>query len=147
MQQIKTSGVSQNTSWTLHKGSSVIQIMVTISTLLFYAVFFDINTGIQLTVITYNMVTFFFFHWIVGDPFDHRYKGCTFWEQMCEQFSDYRSIIFMTLYPCLLFILCSRIIEWNEPLFYLCVFSFCLVIIPKFRFMHMRRIFGIRAEK
>lgn len=145
IERIKNSGLSQNIQWALQTKSWATHVLGTLGCLFLYLLFFDMNTGVQLTILTYNVTTFIFFHAIMGDPFDHRFKSCTFWEQMCEQVNNPRSLMFMSLYPCFLFALGSRLVEWNIVMFYLCVFSLCIVIIPKFGFMHMKRIFGIGA--
>lgn len=145
MEKIKNSGLSQNIQWALQRKSWAVHVIGTLGSLFFYLFFFDMNTGIQLTILTYNITTFILLHAIMGDPFDHRFKSCTFWEQMCEQVNNPRKLMFMSLYPCFLFALGSRIVKWNIVLFYLCVFSLCIVIIPKFGFMHMKRILGVGA--
>ncbi|TBT99871.1 ORM1-like protein [Hamiltosporidium tvaerminnensis] len=146
-QPVIPSGVSQNVAWTLQKGSWITHITVTILVKVLYAQLFNPNLSWQLTILTYNFCSFIFFHWIIGDPFDHQYCGHTFWEQMTEQLENSPSLIFLCVYPVVLFIIGNHIVEWNAIMFYLCVFSLCIVIIPKFGFMHRKRLFGIRGDK
>ncbi|KAM0675026.1 ORM1-like protein 3 [Gurleya vavrai] len=138
--------VSQNISWTMQKGSWVAHFIVTFLFLLVFRTFFSNHLAWQLTVFFYNTSTFIFFHWIVGDPFDHSYSDCTFWEQMCEQLPNSRSIVFLRVFPVLLFIVCNHMVEWGR-LFYPCVISLCLVVVPKLEFMHKKRLFGLRDKK
>jgi hypothetical protein len=140
-------GVSQNVAWTFQKGSWMAHIMVTIIAKLVYSTFFSSSTSWQLTILTYNISTFIFFHWIIGDPFDHTFYGCTFWEQMTEQLENTYSMLFLWIYPIILFIVGAHMIKANTIMFYLCVFSLCLVVIPKMGFMHKKRLFGLRDKK
>lgn len=142
----KNINVSDNISWTVQKGSWITHITVTIVCLLILRTFFESHLALQLTVLIYNIGTFIFFHWIVGDPFDHNFYDCTFWEQMSEQLSDTSSMIFLGAFPVILFILCNHIVRWGK-LFYPCVFTLGLVVVPKLGFMHKKRLFGLRDMK
>lgn len=136
-------GVSQNISWTLEKCSTIVHILVTVAVNLIFRTFFKPTTAWALTVLAYNCTTFLFFHWIVGDPFDHSFSDCTFWEQMTEQLGYSQGMYFMTVFPVMLFIVSSHIVRWGYKTYWLCTFSLCIVMIPKLEFMHKRRIFGI----
>ncbi|EJW02276.1 hypothetical protein EDEG_03282 [Edhazardia aedis USNM 41457] len=145
MEITNTTGVSENVSWTMQKGSFVTHFTVTILMILLFRTFFSSNLSWQLTVLSYNIVTFIFFHWLVGDPFDHNYCDYTFWEQMNEQLPKTSSIIFLCAFPVVLFAICNHVVQWGN-LFLPCVFSLCLVVVPKLGFMHRKRLFGMRRK-
>ncbi|KAI5168554.1 hypothetical protein PAEPH01_0227 [Pancytospora epiphaga] len=138
--------ISQNISWTIQRGSWAIHFILTIAFLLTFSQIFGHSTAWQATVIAYNFVTFIFFHWIVGDPFDASYRDFTFWEQMAVQLGQSSTLKFMSLYPVLQFMLVTRLVNWDIRLFVLAVVSLVLVVVPKLGFMHMRRIFGIERH-
>jgi len=144
MKRDKNVYISQNISWTIEKGSWAIHFIIT---LLFWFVFaqaFGNSIAWQLTVICYNILTFIFFHWIVGDPFDTSYREFTFWEQIAVQLNHTPTLIFMSIYPVLLFMFATHVAEWSYKLYIIAIISLLLVVVPKLGFMHMRRIFGIK---
>lgn len=143
MNENELSCPSDNIAWTIQKGSWITHTTVTFLSLLVFRTFFNNNLAWQLTVLFYNIITFTFFHWIVGDPFDHNYYDYTFWEQMNEQLSATSSIVFLSSFPVVLFIICNHIVYWGR-LFYPCVVSLALVVVPKLSFMHRKRLFGLR---
>lgn len=136
--------ISSNVSWTVQKGSWMIQIIVTVLISMLFTQLFGSNLGLQVSTIFYNICSFIFFHWIIGDPFDTAYKECTFWEQMAIQLEDSSTLTFMALYPVLFFMFVHRMVVWNTKLFYIACISLTLVVIPKLGFMHMKRVFGIK---
>lgn len=136
--------LSSNISWTIQKGSWAIHFIITLLITFLFNQMFGVNTGLQIAVITYNILSFIFFHWIVGDPFSTEYKQFTFWEQMASQLEESSSLTFLALYPILLFLLINRLVHWNITLFVLSFISLILVVIPKLGFMHMKRVFGIK---
>lgn len=138
------SELSSNISWTLEKGSWIGHFAVTIIIGMFFTQILGKNKGLQLAIIVYNLVSFFFFHWIVGDPFSTENKGFTFWEQMSVHISVSSSLRFLALYPIFLFLLVNRLVEWSIALLIISLISLSLVVIPKLGFMHMKRVFGIR---
>lgn len=145
MEALKQIRVSENIAWTLQKGSWMIHIVLTLALFSICTFFSNKNIGLQLTILSYNLITFYYFHWIIGDPFDSRYGVCTLWEQMTDQVGSSQGAFFMAIYPCALFFLGNRLVEWNNYLFFLSVLSFSIVMVPKFRFMHMKRIFGLHG--
>lgn len=144
MQDFLPSGVSQNVSWIFQKGSYLTHIIVVMLISFLYRLFFTYSLSIQLTVISYNLITFIFFHWIKGDPFETKFEGYTFWEQVVEQLEFNNATLFLGLFPLLLFFTSTYIIKWNIKLYFIGVITLCIVVIPKLGFMHKRRIFGIK---
>lgn len=142
----KQLAISQNVSWTIQKGSWLIHFVMTGLFLVLYSQIFGFSKACQLTVITYNIATFIFFHLIVGDPFDNTYRNCTVWEQMAVQLNQSSTLKFMSTYPVLLFVLVTRLVEWSRVYFYIAFISLLFVVIPKLGFMHMRRLFGIEVH-
>ena len=137
-------GISSNVSWTIQKGSWLVHFVITGLISLTFIQIFGRNKGLQLALISYNCISFLFFHWIVGDPFNSEYKDFTFWEQMTIQLEDSSSLTFMALYPVILFFAVHRSVEWEKPLFVIATISLLFVVIPKLGFMHMKRVFGIK---
>lgn len=138
--------VSQNISWTIQKGSWAIHFILTFVFWITLVELVGREWAWQLTVISYNIITFVFFHWIVGDPFSTEYRDFTFWEQMAVQLGQSSTLKFMAVYPVLLFMLVTRIVTWDIRLFCVAFISLLLVVVPKFGFMHMKRIFGIQRH-
>lgn len=137
------SGVSQNVSWIFQKGSYLTHMLVVFFINLIFRLFISTSLSIQLTVISYNIITFILFHWIKGDPFETKFEGYTFWEQVVEQLEFNNATLFLGLFPLLLFFISTYIIYWNEKLYIIGIISLFIVIIPKLGFMHRRRLFGI----
>ncbi|KAG0438934.1 hypothetical protein DMUE_2782 [Dictyocoela muelleri] len=147
MQKSLPSGLSQNIAWTITKGSWLTHIFLTISINTLFSNLFGKNKGLQTTIIVYNIITFIFFHWILGDPFNSQYNNHTFWEQLVEQLDNYsESLLFLGVYPIVLFIICNHLVYWDSILFYLSVTSLGLVLIPKLGCMHLRRVFNLRRK-
>lgn len=142
----RKSAISQNISWTIQKGSWMIHFILTGVFVSAFSQILGYSKAWQLTVITYNSTTFIFFHWIVGDPFDNSYRDFTFWEQMAEQLGQTSTLKFMSIYPVLLFMFVTRLVNWEFTYFILAVISLVLVVVPKLGFMHMKRIFGIKRH-
>lgn len=136
---------SQNISWTLYPGSWLVHFIITFFIWTICGQLWGRAFAWQLTVLIYNATTFVFFHWIVGDPFDTAYREFTFWEQMAVQLGHTPSLLFMSFYPVLLFVVSTRMVaQWNTGLFWSAVVSLGFVVVPKLSFMHMKRLFGIR---
>lgn len=137
---------SQNISWTVEKGSWLVHFIITFVIWIILSEIVGSSQAWQLTVIIYNLITFIFFHWIVGDPFSTEFREFTFWEQMAVQLGHSSTLIFMSVYPVFLFMFASRMAEWSTKLFCVAVVSLILVVVPKLGFMHMKRLFGIKKH-
>ncbi|KAF7702727.1 hypothetical protein CDIK_0437 [Cucumispora dikerogammari] len=144
MRHFLPSGVSQNVSWIFQKGSYLTHILVVLTIILIFRLFLSTSLSIQLTVICYNIITFIFFHWIKGDPFETKFEGYTFWEQVVEQLEFNNATLFLGLFPLLLFFISTYIVYWDKNLYIFGIITLCIVVIPKLGFMHKRRIFGIK---
>ena len=142
--KVEQGAISQNIIWTIKRGSWAIHFLLTFVIWVVLMQVLGSDQAWQLTVILYNAFTFLFFHWIVGDPFNTDYRGFTFWEQMADQLGQTATLKFMALYPTLLFMFVSRIATWSRVYLCLAIISLVLVTVPKFGFMHMKRIFGIQ---
>jgi hypothetical protein len=137
--------VSENISWIFQKGSWFIHILLTLIIKLSLSLFVSENTSWQWCIILYNLITFYFFHWKVGDPFSQDYYNYTFWEQIVEQSEDTKQVRFLALYPAILFVIINKIIYWDNFLLYIYILTLIMVTVPKLSFMHHRRIFGLRS--
>lgn len=137
-------GISSNISWTVQKGSSIAHVVITGLITLLFTKTFGKNKGLQLALIFYNFCSFLFFHWIIGDPFNAKFREFTFWEQMQAQLEDSSSLTFLSIFPIVLFFAVHRIVEWEKSLFIISSVTLLFVVVPKLGFMHMKRIFGIK---
>ncbi|OQS55048.1 hypothetical protein EHP00_1808 [Ecytonucleospora hepatopenaei] len=135
---------SENISWALQKGSWILHFILTFIIYTIFEQLFNYNLSLQLTLISDNVLTFIFFHWIVGDPFDKNYREFTFWEQLSEQMEANSTLIFMSLYPIGLFMIVSRFVKWNLKLYFISLVTLILITVPKLSFMHMKRLFGVK---
>lgn len=142
----KPSGLSQNIAWTVHKGSFIAHISVVMIGHSILRFVFTKEMAYQVTPLLYNVITFVFFHLIVGDPFDTRFNDHSFWEQMVEQLGYGTTTIFFMVFPIVMFILINHLVVWNVYLFYLNILSLILVVVPKLGFMHRKRVFGLGRE-
>lgn len=136
--------ISSNIAWTIEKGSWLAHIALTSLLAMLFSQILGKNTGLQVSVISYNISSFIFFHWIVGDPFSGSYEECTFWEQMALQLEQSSSLVFLALYPVVLFMIVHRIVIWDTRLLIVAGISLLFVVVPKLGFMHMKRVFGIK---
>lgn len=137
--------ISQNISWIFQKGSWFIHILLTFFIKLTLSQFLSQQTSWQMTVIIYNLLTFYFFHWRVGDPFCREFYNCTVWEQIVEQSEDTIQVRFLALYPSILFIIVNKIVKYCSWLYFVNLGVLILVVVPKLSFMHMKRIFGYNS--
>ncbi|OAG29018.1 hypothetical protein NEDG_01157 [Nematocida displodere] len=85
----------------------------------------------SITIWMYNIITFVFFHAILGDPFNLEYSGLTFWEQLMIQLKGSSGITFFTAFPIVLFLFGARIAQFNNVLFLFNLLSLIIVICPK----------------
>lgn len=136
--------ISSNVAWTYQKGSWLVHFLITGLITLLFTKFLGKNKGLQVALIFYNVSSFIFFHWIVGDPFNSKYKKFTFWEQMSVQLGDSSSLTFLSLYPIVLFFGVHRMVTWEKTYLILAIISLAFVVIPKLGFMHTKRVFGIK---
>lgn len=132
--------VSQNVAWTLQRGSWIIHVLVILLLKLTLSIALGDDLAWQFSLIIYNVSTFVFFHMIPGDPFNDRYSVYTFWEQLSEQLEGTPGLIFIALFPLIAFTAINFIVRWNVVLLWTCIASLFLVTVPKFGFMHLRRI-------
>ncbi|EEQ82296.1 hypothetical protein NCER_101008 [Vairimorpha ceranae BRL01] len=138
--------ISENISWIFQKESWFIHVVLTAILKLTIYQFFSDNISWQLCIIAYNIITFYFFHWKVGDPFSQDFYNYTFWEQIVEQSEDTIQVRFLALYPAILFIIINKFVNWNPYLLCIYVVTLFMVTIPKLSFMHLKRIFGYRSR-
>lgn len=124
--------VSPNVEWSLEPSTWFGQSLLVVAVLLALLQIFETQVAWSLTIWTYNMVTFIFFHAILGDPFNAEYSTITFWEQLVIQLKGSSGMTFFTAFPILLFLAGARIAKFNNSLFLLNFFSLMSVIIPKF---------------
>ncbi|WUR02310.1 Orm1-like membrane protein [Vairimorpha necatrix] len=137
--------MSENISWIFQKGSWFLHILLVVLLKLTIYQFSSENVSWQLSILFYNLITFYFFHWKVGDPFSQDFYNHTVWEQIVEQSDDALQVRFLALYPALLFVIVNKLVSWNYGILFVYFLSLLMVTIPKLSFMHMKRICGIRS--
>ncbi|KAH9410640.1 ORMDL protein [Ordospora pajunii] len=139
----KNVDISQSIAWTPHKSSWLIHPLALALIHLTLSIAIDPNTSLQLALIIYNISTFILFHMIPGIPFNNRYSTHTFWEQLSEQLESSPGLIFISIFPIIAFFTISLVVYWRTAFLYACIASLALVIIPKFGFMHLKRMLSI----
>lgn len=117
-------------------------------------VFYGIVPGITseaawtLTNVTFNILSFIMFHWIIGTPFSFNQGACdglTLWEQIDNgvQFTPTKK--FYTALPIGLFLLSTHYTHYDVPTFIVNFMFLMVVLIAKLPMMHRVRLFGINT--
>jgi uncharacterized membrane protein YjdF len=142
------SQINPNTSWLNARGSWTVHICFVVSIKLFFSSLPGTTPEASwtLTLLSYNLITFFIFHWTLGAPFrfdQGDYDGLTLWEQIDDgqQFTPTRK--FLTAVPTILFLLSTHYTHYDVPTFCINFISLVAVLIAKLPSMHRVRIFGI----
>ncbi|KAK9727645.1 sphingolipid homeostasis protein orm1 [Basidiobolus ranarum] len=139
-----------NSSWVNYKGVWVFNFIL----IFFLKVFFVIIPGISvetswtLTNLTYNIISYAVFHWIIGVPFEFNQGACdelTLWEQMDNgtQFSPSKK--YFTAAPIILFLLGIHYTHYDGIMFIVNLTALTINLIGKLPAMHRVRLFGINT--
>ncbi|KAI5192301.1 hypothetical protein NEMIN01_1930 [Nematocida minor] len=123
--------ISPNVEWSLEPSTWLGQTLLTGTVWFILRQIFTKPIAWTLTIWLYNIVTFVFFHAILGDPFNPEYSGLTFWEQLMIQLKGSSGMSFFTLFPVMLFLCGARLAKFNNALFILNFISLILVVTPK----------------
>lgn len=123
--------ISPNVEWSLEPSTWFGQTLLTGTVWFILTQIFTKPIAWTLTIWSYNIVTFVFFHAILGDPFNSEYSGLTFWEQLMIQLKGTSGMSFFTLFPVMLFLCGARLAKFNNALFVLNFISLVLVVTPK----------------
>eukprot|EP00842_Homolaphlyctis_polyrhiza_P003917 jgi/Hompol1/4526/HPOL_000939-RA len=102
-----------------------------------------------LTNITYNVITFYMFHWMLGTPFiynQNEYDGLTLWEQIDggAQFTATKK--FLTAVPVFLFLIGTHYAHYDLPTFMINFAALMVSLIGKLPAMHKVRLFGLNKR-
>lgn len=123
--------ISPNVEWSLEPSTWFGQTLLTGTVWFILTQIFTKPIAWTLTIWGYNIITFVFFHAILGDPFNPEYSGLTFWEQLMIQLKGSSGMSFFTLFPVMLFLCGARLAKFNNALFILNFISLILVVTPK----------------
>ncbi|KAI5137991.1 hypothetical protein NEAUS06_2430 [Nematocida ausubeli] len=123
--------ISPNVEWSLEPSTWLGQTLLTGTVLFILTQIFSKPTAWSLTICLYNVITFVFFHAILGDPFKPEYSGLTFWEQLMIQLKGSSGMSFFTLFPVMLFLCGARLAGFSNFFFLVNFLSLVLVVTPK----------------
>ncbi|KAH9385889.1 uncharacterized protein NEMAJ01_0785 [Nematocida major] len=123
--------ISPNVEWSLEPSTWFGQTLLTGTVWFILTQIFTKQVAWSLTIWLYNIVTFVFFHAILGDPFNPDFSGLTFWEQLMIQLKGSSGMSFFTLFPIMLFLCAARLAKFNNALFVVNFLSLVFVVLPK----------------
>jgi ORMDL family len=126
--------ISPNVEWSQEPSTWFGQTLLVLTGLFIFSQIFSPQLSWTLTIVTYNLVTFVFFHAIIGDPFNQEYAHFTFWEQLVDQMEDSNAKSFFLAFPIVLFILGTRFGGFSNLFFMVNLSSLLLVVVPKLPF-------------
>ncbi|ORX88352.1 putative unfolded protein response protein Orm1 [Basidiobolus meristosporus CBS 931.73] len=136
-----------NSSWVNYKGIWVFNIILIVALKVLFGVFPGISKEASwtLTNLTYNIISFVIFHWIIGIPFEFNqgaYDELTLWEQMDNgaQFSPSKK--YFTAAPILLFLLGIHYTHYDGTTFLINITALTVNLVGKLPAMHRVRLFG-----
>ncbi|KAI5179763.1 hypothetical protein NEOKW01_0226 [Nematocida sp. AWRm80] len=123
--------ISPNVQWSQEPSTWFGQTVLTGTIWFIFTQIFSKSVAWTCTIWLYNIITFIFFHAILGDPFNQEYSGITFWEQLTIQLKGSSGMTFYTLFPIVLFLSSIRLTHFNNILFLFNLVSLLIVILPK----------------
>ncbi|EIJ87296.1 hypothetical protein NEPAR06_2059 [Nematocida parisii] len=123
--------ISPNVEWSLEPSTWFGQTLLTGTVLFILTQMVSKSIAWTVTIWLYNIITFVFFHAILGDPFNPEYSGLTFWEQLMIQLKGSSGMSFFTLFPVVLFLCGARFAKFSNFLFIVNFISLVLVVAPK----------------
>jgi hypothetical protein len=141
-----------NAAWVNGRGTWVTCVFLVI----FMKVVFSLIPGVSndmawtLTNISYNLITFIFFHCLEGVPFDTNqgeYFQQTLWEQMDEGSQYSPSKKFLVVLPTVLFLISVHFSDYDAFAFYINFASLILSLVPKLPSTYGFRLFKPHLEQ
>ncbi|KAJ3125928.1 hypothetical protein HK100_010528 [Physocladia obscura] len=142
---------NSNSSWPNLRGSIATNIFVLFILRFGIGLVPGMSTEAAWTItnLTYYLITFIMFHWVLGVPFQlnqGEYEDMTLWEQMDkgEPFTPAKK--YLTTIPIVIFLMGTHYSHYNIPTFTINFIALVTVLIPKFPSMHKVRIFGINQQ-
>lgn len=126
--------ISPNVEWSLEPSTWFGQTLLTFTAWFIFSQIFSVQMSWTLTIVIYNLVTFVFFHAIIGDPFNQEYAHFTFWEQLEDQLDDSNARTFFLTFPIVLFLIGARFGRFSNVYFFVSLISVLLVVVPKLPF-------------
>ncbi|KAI9227172.1 MAG: ORMDL family, partial [Piptocephalis tieghemiana] len=137
-----------NSNWVSQRGAWTVHVLV----IIFLKIGLVSIPGVSdaaswtLTLLIYDIATFFMFHWTLGTPFQYEqgdFDSMTLWEQIDqgEQYTDTKK--YLTAVPVLLYFLAIHYTAYDLTSFIIVTTCTIINMIGKMPYMHNRRIFGI----
>ncbi|KAI5191168.1 hypothetical protein NECID01_1337 [Nematocida sp. AWRm77] len=125
--------ISPNVEWSLEPSTWIGQTLLVATG---WFIFYQLSSKTiawSCTIVLYNIITFLFFHAILGDPFNQEYSSLTFWEQLMIQLEGSSGMIFFTVFPILLFLCGVRFSNYSTVALVINSISLVIVLLPKVR--------------
>ncbi|KAI9218563.1 ORMDL family-domain-containing protein [Blastocladiella britannica] len=141
-----------NSNWVNYKGAWLTTIIIIVLARALFGVVPGISSELAwtLTNLSFNTVTFFMFHWMIGTPFDFNQGACdgmTLWEQIDNEVQFTPAKKFYTALPIVLFLVSTHYTHYDASTFLLNVLVLMIVLIGKLPEMHRVRILGINSQQ
>ncbi|XP_046847072.1 ORM1-like protein 2 [Xenia sp. Carnegie-2017] len=141
-----------NESWLEGRGSWLTYaVVVCITHLAILSIpFIGTATAWTLTSIIHCIATYYFLHYLKGNPFENSVDGgsqgkdrrLTHWEQINQGTQNTSTKKFMTLVPVVIFILASFYTKYDAVHFLFNSVALASALIPKLPQLHKVRVFG-----
>ncbi|ORX57223.1 ORMDL-domain-containing protein [Piromyces finnis] len=141
-----------NSGWINHKGMWITNIIIIVILKTAFTIIPGISPEISwtLTNVVYNLGSLFFFHWVMGTPFElnqgEEFGGLTLWEQMDDRSEFTPTKKYLTAVPVVLFLISSFQTKYDLTQFIINFASLVIILIARLPFMHEVRIFGINKR-
>ncbi|KNE57426.1 hypothetical protein AMAG_03144 [Allomyces macrogynus ATCC 38327] len=140
--------LNHNWDWVNYKGSWVTTILIICLMRLLFGIVptFSSELAWTLTNVSFNLTSFFMFHWLIGTPFEFNQGACdglTLWEQIDNEVQFTPAKKFFTLLPIGLFLLSTHYTHYDATTFCVNFAALLVVLIAKLPAMHRVRLFGI----
>lgn len=135
-----------NASWINGRGTWVTCVALVIIMKIIFSALPGVSNEFSwtLTNVSYNVLTFIFFHFMEGSPFDTNqgeYAQQTLWEQMDEGSQYSPSKKFLVVLPIALFLLSVHFSDYDSITFYTNFAALIISLVPKLPSTHGFRLF------
>ncbi|KAI9189158.1 sphingolipid homeostasis protein orm1 [Blastocladiella emersonii ATCC 22665] len=137
-----------NSDWVNYKGAWATNVFIILALRVLFGIVPAISSELAwtLTNISFNIVSFFMFHMIIGTPFDFNQGACdglTLWEQIDNEVQFTPAKKFFTALPIGLFLISTHYTHYDATNFCVNLIVLAIVLIAKLPSMHRVRLFGI----
>lgn len=140
--------INWNSSWTNYKGAWSANLALILILKVIFSCIPVISKELSwtLTNLTYNLVTFWVFHMMVGVPYQFNqgaYDHLTLWEQIDNEAQYTATKKYLFAVPIFLFLVSTHFSRYDLTLFSVNLLSLLIALIGKLPAMHKVRLFGI----